>query len=46
MNDKIIEEMTKVIDFTEDGICEGYARPNQVYYTKSEAEAKFKELKE
>lgn len=31
--------------FTEDGICEGYARPNQVYYTKAEAEAKLKELK-
>lgn len=31
--------------FTEDGICEGYARPNQVYYTKAEAEKKFKELK-
>ena len=31
--------------FTEDGVCEGYARPNQVYYTKAEAEAKFKELK-
>ena len=30
---------------TEDGICEGYARPNQVYYTKAEAEAKLKELK-
>ena len=27
---------------TEDGICEGYARPNQVYYTKAEAEAKLK----
>lgn len=30
---------------TKDGIYEGYARPNQVYYTKAEAEAKLKELK-